>query len=118
MQVEVGPARADEIALFYAGRETNYEMLTVDGAIIAMAGFVRKDGRTWAFLDVSTEHIVPRLVLVRSIIRRMRARGGLIYVSCDAAKFPNAPKLLRVLGFRPTLEMASDGQMRVWEWQS
>lgn len=115
--IEIRPARADEVAEFYAGRETPYELMRVNGVIVAMVALVRDpDGmRTWATLDVAPG-AAPSMTLVRALIRGLKDRGGVIHVACNALQHPQAPKLLRVLGFRPTLEERAN--MRVWEWQS
>jgi hypothetical protein len=115
--VEIRKARADEVAEFYMGRETPYELMRVNGKVVAMVAIVRDpDGmRTWATLDVAKD-TAPSMTLVRALMRGLKDRGGVIHVACNALQHPNAPKLLRVLGFRPTLEERAN--MRVWEWQS
>lgn len=110
------PATAFDVAAFFAGSKTDYDMVRVDGIPVAMGAFHREGTRTWVFLNVKPHDDVPSIAIVRGLARGLRRRGGVIHCICDAEQFPNAPRLLRALGFRPTVEVRAD--KRVWEWQA
>lgn len=109
--------RLDELAEFYAN-PLDHRMLRVDGVAIA-CGIVVEDAerRSWGFLDIRADRVGnhgPKVV--RAVRRYLDALGKPVLVLCHAEQFPTAPKLLTVLGFKPT-DTYADGK-RVWLWQS
>lgn len=105
-----------EVAEFLGTGAVDYDLLRIDGVPAALGGYYRDGYRTWVFLDVRPPAGVPTRSIVRGLRQGLEARGGTIHCICDDEKFPNAPRLLALLGFRPTCEMR--GHMRIWEWQS
>ena len=84
-----------------------------NGTTVAVGGLVRRDGKLWAFLDVRNG-VSPRTGF--AILRKLR--DGLsqanedAFIACDEATYPQAPRLLRSLGFEETSEVRDN--MRVY----
>ena len=77
-----------------------------------VAGFRREGQRLWAFLDPIGE--VPALPLVKAIKAILNTKHEPVSVVCEKHKYPNAPRLLTLLGFKAVDEMQYG--MRVWTW--
>ena len=104
MRIEVRNATPVEVAQFFSGRETVYDLVKIGDEVVAMAGFVWEGPRLWAVLDIKRDSGVPTVLLVRGLLRGLQRRGGVIHTVCDHLKYPGAPRLLKTLGFRPTTE--------------
>jgi hypothetical protein len=104
---------ADLIAFYSAAVPVPLYRAVENGTTVAVGGLVRRDGRLWAFLDVHAG-ISPRVGL--GILRKLRE--GLstanedTFITCDEATYPEAPRLLRALGFEVTQEIRDN--MRVY----
>lgn len=85
------------------------------GKPLCFSGFWHHSGRLWGFLHVF-DNTVPPLSLVRVMKKKIEEVEGDVYAMCDDRHHPSAPRLLKLLGFVPTEEMAS--HMRVWKWQT
>lgn len=119
MQVEVRGAAPHEVAAFFCPQETKYDLVKIGDEIVAMAGFVREGSRLWAVLDLKLDTGLSPVLVVRGLRRGLERRGGVIFTACDHLKYPSAPKLLMLLGFKPTSERrGTNNEYEVWEWQS
>ena len=78
-------------------------------------------GRCIGFLDVRENYKELGLRYVRKMIRYIKEKNIDIYVKCDSSSFPQAKRLLKILGFTPTGEMDINVMTRepieVWKWQ-
>lgn len=106
--VVIRPATTDDLlAVAKDGPCPTVKALAVerDGDLIGLLGFTLKDGRYWAFCDITSEEAKPfKLRLARAVNRLfddMRALGVTrIYSAADPDE-PRAPLWLTHLGFRP-----------------
>ena len=117
MTIEVRRARADEVAAFY-GTPHEYCILKVDGEAVALGGLVTaQDGRLWGFLDVKGKPAPGNgMAVVRALRQGLADVGAPVYVQSQVDQFPDADRLLHIVGFRPTEHSIND--RRVWVWQS
>lgn len=115
MAVEVRAATPEDYAAIY-GRPRDSGVLTVDGRIAAIGSLVeRPDGRLFANLDVaSADLLAPHGRTAVLVMRRVLALAPRpVFAGCWEVRYPQAPKLFALLGFRPTDEIADNGN-RVW----
>ena len=107
----VRPATRHDLSLFLG---TPVAAFATDryGATAAIGLIVeRPDGRHFVHLDTSTKGLVLNIFWeARQVVRQARKP---LYAACAELQFPKAPKLLRLLGFKPTDEVQADGK-RVW----
>lgn len=93
---------------------TGYWGYREDGRLCAIGSMhERKDGGAWATLQV--RDVRNPVALCRNIVRVFRASPGPIYAACQRDTFPKAPRLLWLLGCRPTGDTFQG--MEVWRWQ-
>jgi hypothetical protein len=61
------------------------------------------------------------MVGVKQMRKHLREMTEDVYVQCDNVRFEHAPRLLQILGFKPTDEHRIDQRnrkpLRVWKWQ-
>jgi hypothetical protein len=105
----------DDFAALY-GVPLVSQVLEIDGAVAAVGCLMRRpDGRVFANLDV----VRPALLWadgMRAVLamRRVLAEAPRpVFAGCWQARYPKAPRLFRLLGFRPTDEMLENGNL-VW----
>lgn len=113
--LDVGPATTDEIGTFY-GAGGEHIVARVGGQAVAFASIRRDpmDGRVWAGFDVAPAGHVHGVAIVRAMVRALRVRAETIHVVCGA-QYPQAQRLLGVLGFVPVGETVANGK-QVWAW--
>jgi len=109
----IRPATAADIEAFY-GQKFNLHTAVIDGRPVALGGFMKEDGRLWVFLDVLPDAALVGTAIVRALRHHLHKAGQDVYAHHDAAKFPEAARMLRLLGFKPTGETVNN--MRVWKW--
>lgn len=134
--VEIRKASVADIMEFYGGFRRP-EIIEAYGAFlngkpIGICGLMRDpkhfgsiiedSGRIIGFLDASPELKSAGIKSVRAMLSFLKTVDHEIYVQSDANNFPQAEKLMRVLGFAPTDEkerdaLNHDNMMRVWKWQ-
>jgi len=115
MPCSIRPATAADVALFY-GTSHDVQVAVVDGRPVAIGGLVEEDGRLWAFFNVrdgADAHSVRIVRLLHRGLSRTAEVRDTVFVACDAAQFPQAPRLLRLLGFTPTSETRNG--LKVWK---
>lgn len=113
MNVEIRPARADEVVAFYATQVTPYWTAVADGELVAMGRIIEVDGRAWAFFNVRPVTSKSGVAIVRAVRRGLIEAQRTVHVQ---AENEDAGRLLRILGFTPTDETANGKQ--VWRWQN
>ena len=80
------------------------------------------DGSRYGFVDVrETGKIIARRV-IHEMRQYLRERNKTLYVQCDDVNYPDAWKLLKVLGFIKTdkteMDMRTKQHLGVWKWQA
>lgn len=104
----------------------------IDGKVVGIAGTILDptyDGtlldykaRVIGFIDANPEAKCLGVNAILAIREFIRSKGRELYVQCDANNYPDAPRLLTVLGFKMTDEVQRDSRnsnklMQVWKWQ-
>lgn len=85
------------------------------GERVGMAGISHSnvDGRWWAYLNLKSDlDGEGGLRLVREMRAGLEMISEDVYVLCEEHIYATAPRLLRILGFKPTDEV--NGDMVVW----
>lgn len=116
--LEVVQATSRDLMAFAATKIPAYVM-KVHGDPIAIAGLYELGGELWGYL-----HTRGKLSHRQSIILTRRLLAGIkhlecdmpVIVICDEEGYPQAPKLLRLLGFEKTDRIVNN--MEVWQWQN
>jgi hypothetical protein len=104
----------------------------VGGQMIGIAAVMRDpeltgtlmedDARLFGFLDVKGQQpLEAGMVGLKQMRKHLRENTEDVFVQCDVVNFPFAPRLLTMLGFKPTEEFRVDRRngkyLRVWQWQ-
>lgn len=110
---EVGSATPEEVGRFFTQTGEHF-VLRVDGDAVAYVGVSRVGDRAWAMLNVLDGVRDHGLRVVRTIRRFLKDRNETTHVVCG---FPEAGRLLTILGFAPTEETVADSK-RVWRWRA
>lgn len=88
----------------------------VDGFPVGIGGVIRRNHQWWGFFEIrgrnTREH---NLEIVRMMRRWLKSHNIDVYVQCDSFQHPQAPRLLKSLGFKNT--NTKDQGMEVWLWQ-
>ena len=108
MNVELRPATALEVAAFYGTTPTIQTGLFVDGVCIAMGAVARVNGAPWAILRVSGDVSGYGMRIVRALRAGLDGIEEPVRTLCHVDLYPEAPRLLRLLGFVPTQETYDD----------
>jgi hypothetical protein len=102
-----------------------------NGRVVAMSGVMRdpqyhgtifeEDGRWIGFLTVAPDARLAGWTVIAAMRRFLKEQTEPIVVQMDDA-YPQAPRLLAVLGFRPTDEILADfrnpsRKLRIYQWQ-
>ena len=116
--IEISQATSRDFMQFAACKIPAY-VLKSHGEPVAIAGFFQQNGDIFGYLDTRGE-LTRResLTLVRrmrDVIQALDADNPLL-VACNSGQFPQAPKLLKVLGFTKDANRTI-GEMEVWKWQ-
>lgn len=93
----------------YAGVELAY-YAELDNQIAAVGGYVRCEGRLWAFLDVYKK--CNGMTLIRALRDQLDIAAEPVLAPRNPAH-PNSERLLLLLGFSPTDEVHNG--MVVWQ---
>jgi hypothetical protein len=110
---EIDAASREEVGLFYSTlNESEHFVLRADGTAMAMVSIIKVADRKWASLTVVDGVKRHGLRVITSIRRALRDRNETTYVVCG---FPEAGRMLSILGFAPTEETVADNK-RVWRW--
>lgn len=108
--------RATELELAVVSMATTARLFLLAGKPAAGGGLVRiDDGRLFLFFDVVDGVLAGAghaKVIIEAGREMLAAVGEPVWTPCDAAKYPKAPKLVALCGFRPTEEIIEDA--RVW----
>jgi len=111
----IRPATYADLLTFYQSQVPAY-VLERDGRLLACGGIFERDGRSWAYFDVSGQvSQTETLAMVRALRSGISALGREVSITCDEG-FETAPRLLRLLGFKATDETFNG--MRVWKCQA
>lgn len=112
--VEFDQATKLDYLEFFGDRIPGHVM-RVDGVPVALAGFVRRDGEWWGYLEVKGRpkgrHLAQMVLMMR---RGLKAKGATVKVQCDSHQYAQAPRLLRALGFEKT--GTKESGMEIWQW--
>lgn len=84
---------------------------------LAIGVLTRKDGRLWLAIDTKPGAGRYALKLVRAAVEMMKDRDEPVFALCQEQSFPDAPRLLRAIGFIKTDEVYKN-IMQVWRWQN
>lgn len=134
--IEMKPPTVADIKAFYAGIYypgiQDAMAAYIDGKVVGIAGVLRdpvydgtiieEHGKIIGFIDAEPEAKCLGVNAILAIRQYLRDRGREICVLCDSNNYPDAPKLLTVLGFKETSEVQRDSRntkrtMQVWTWQ-
>lgn len=113
----VQPATVGDYLAFYAVPSTGW-VLWHGGERIGMAGLAmnQAENRHWAYFDLrGGMDAQAGASLTRKVWTTLRAIKLDVWCLCQKDTFPQAPRFLRVLGFKPTGEIRE--QQEVWLWQ-
>lgn len=112
--VAVETATVGDYLVFHNEEIPSWKVV-VDGTIVAMGGFKEASDRLWAYLNVKDGELsaTTGAVVALAVRRRLRQAGRDVFVTCDAKAYPNAWRLLALLGFKVTGETLNE--MRVWK---
>ncbi len=112
MIVPVDPDQAQALVGIDGVAAREFFALVVDGETIAYAGVMEYQGRDWMFSDVVGAEKAPLPhAFVRSAIRGLKARGGVVYAHGTRA----SERLLKLIGFEDTGELMN--RRKVFKWQ-
>ena len=93
--------------------------LEIDGAPSVMWTFVKRQGRVWAFLDFAPGVTLSKpqgLALMHAMRQSLEGwEGHTVSAPCQKRKYPQAERVLGVLGFVRTNEIWNDAEVWVWE---
>lgn len=113
----VREATAADYIAFYRYEKVPAYCLWVDGERVAMGGLIEREGELWAFFDVKRPLTKEQgLDAVRNLRRGLdwaRSLGRDVFIICDKENYPQAPRLLKLCGFKPT-EIIHNGS-EVWK---
>lgn len=127
---------AEELKKFYYGvRIQEVEEAFgyfINGKCIAAAGIMcdpgyygtifEDDGSRYGFIDVREMGKIIARRVIHEMREHLKERNKTLYVQCDDVNYPDAWKLLKVLGFIQTdkteMDMRSKQQLRIWKWQA
>lgn len=110
------PATYADLIDFYKETTVPIYRAEADGETVAVGGLIWRGRRLWAFFDVkggvSARLGVAILLKLKAGLRQAREDA---WITCDKATYPDAPRLLKAVGFQETAEVM-DG-MTVWVWR-
>jgi len=135
MTIEIRDATPEEVKAFYGQRTRG--LVDIFGAFdgdrcIGLCGVMRdprfqgsifeEQGRLIAFLNVAD---VPKhfgIWIIKGIADYLKKQTEPVFVQCEDNRYPQAERLLRVVGFKPTDEFWADfrdpsQKLRLWKWQ-
>lgn len=88
----------------------------IDGVPYAFGAICEQLGRKWVFFQIDDEAKPYGKKILLACARMIKKTGGPLYALCDEVKYPQAPKLLKSMGFEETDEVIYD--RKVWLWNS
>lgn len=87
---------------------------TIDDVPYAFGGISEQIGRRWVVFQIDDEAKPYGKKVLLACARAMQRVGGPLYALCDEHKYPQAPRLLKSLGFKETDEVVYS--RKVWLW--
>lgn len=127
MLLSVERVRGADLDRFFASRSGLMErrvvamakiarLVSLGSKLVAAGGLVRvDDGRLFLFFDVEDGAVsgaAHAKTFIRSALEMLNEAGEPVWTPCHATKYPRAPKLVALCGFKPTDEFIEDA--RVW----
>ncbi len=114
----IKPATIGDYLAFYKAPMSGW-VIFANGERVGMAGIAlnETDQKFWGYFNIKDK--VSSEVgadLIRQIRGGLKAMTEPVYVLCQECDFPQAPRLLKALGFKPTGEI-KEGQ-EVWKCQA
>lgn len=108
---------ADAVAYYGGDPVSSFKGYAVDldGEIIGICGVFYHEGRPIAFSEMKEpmrRYIKARAMACRILLKLFDSIGGKVYAFASDTE-PTAPYLLAKLGFKPTGEFTSHGEMLV-----
>jgi hypothetical protein len=107
------PATYADLVDFYKETTVPIYRAEANGETVAVGGLFRRGARLWAFFDVkgdvSARLGVAILLKLKAGLRQAREDA---WIACDEATYPDAPRLLKAVGFEETREVFEN--MRVF----
>lgn len=136
MSSEFRPISNDEARAFYGGvlypGVTDITGAFLDGKLVGVSGVLvdpshfgtmfEESARKIGFLDATEDAKKLGYRAMLAIRAKMKTMDDTVFVQCDSVNYPDAPKLLKALGFVETDEMEKDARnnvttLRVWKWR-
>jgi hypothetical protein len=100
---EVRLATWADVIRFHS-RPSGHWIAEENGKPVALGGFYRWNERLWATFEVRPGAKRAGTTIVLAVLRALKDRDEPVFVQCDFEEFPQAPRLLTVLGFEQTEE--------------
>ncbi len=108
---DIGPATIEEVGAFYFA-SGEHVVIRIDGEAAALGAIKPIGDRAWVMLDLAPAAKAHGARVARSLRRYFHDRNDTFYAVCG---FPEAERLLTLVGFVPTEETVAGGK-RVWQW--